>query len=75
MMKNAKYYIDLIFQDGDHSDDEWKRIDKEVAEWIENCPEAERDEFAKSGAGEMLYMTCTAIELNESRETDYRSTQ
>lgn len=64
MMKNAKYYIDLIFRN-DHSKDEWIRIQEEVGEWIKNCSEAERDEFAYSGAGEMLYMTCTALDSFE----------
>ena len=61
MMKNAKYYIDLIFQN-DYSKDEWKHIQKEVNEWIKSCSETERDKFANSGAGETLYMTCTAYE-------------
>ncbi len=61
-VKNARYYIDLIMQ-GRHSKEEWKRIDKEVEEWIKNCSEAEQDEFAYSGVGESLYMVCTAIDI------------
>lgn len=65
-MKNAKYYIDLILI-SKHSKDEWKRIQREVDEWLHNCSEEERDEFTYSGAGETLYMMCTAIDNMERR--------
>ena len=60
-MKDAKYYIKLILQ-SDHSYDEWKQIQEEVNEWINNCSEAECNEFTESGAGELLYMVCSAID-------------
>ena len=43
------------------TNEDWLRIEKEVAEAMKSASEAEIDEFVDSGAGEALDMTCSAI--------------
>ena len=47
------------------TDDEWLRLEKEVAEAMKSASEAEIEEFIDSGAGEVLDMTCSAIREKE----------
>lgn len=47
------------------TDDEWLRLEKEVAEAMKSASEAEIEEFVDSGAGEVLDMTCSAIREKE----------
>lgn len=43
------------------TDEDWLRLEKEVAEAMKSASEAEINEFVDSGAGEALDMTCSAI--------------
>lgn len=39
---------------GDHSDEQWKKINDEVTEELAKATEQEREEFLDSGAGDLL---------------------
>ena len=39
---------------GDHSDEQWKKINDEVTEELANATDQEREEFLDSGAGDLL---------------------
>ena len=57
-MKNAEYYINLIFYGGIEELIAWKDLQAEVLEWFENASSDERELFCDSGAGEALQMLC-----------------
>lgn len=50
------------------TDEDWLRLEKEVAEAMKIASEAEINEFVDSGAGEALDMSCSAI--REIRKED-----
>lgn len=39
---------------GDHSDEQWKKINGEVTEELAKATDLEREEFLDSGAGDLL---------------------
>lgn len=39
---------------GNHSDEQWEKINDEVAEELAKATEQEREEFLDSGAGDLL---------------------
>lgn len=59
-MKTAEYYIDTI-SEGKMSDDEWLKLDEELAEWKKKADPQEVRLFVDEGIGEMLFMICENI--------------
>lgn len=54
-MKQSKLHeLENLILFGEHSDEEWKEIDKMVDEELEKASEAEKEAFMDSGAGEAL---------------------
>lgn len=52
----------------DHTAEDWLRLSEEVDEAISSAPEDEVQSFVDSGAGEMLDMACSAIEVIRHRD-------
>jgi len=53
MSKNLKELEEIIFE-GDRTDEEWLRVEKEVKEAWKYANDEEKRDFEKSGAGDML---------------------
>ena len=64
-MRTADYYIDLVF-DYEYSYEKWLLLEKEIKDWRKEASHDERIKFAESGAGEMLYMICSGIRLDQA---------
>ena len=67
MMKTADYYIEKVLMH-EYSDEQWLQLDEEIDRWREAVAPEERIEFAESGAGEMLYMICSAIKIRRAKD-------
>ena len=52
---------------GKLSAQEWLILEEEVAEAMKVATENEIQDFADSGAGEALYMTCSALRIVEEK--------
>ena len=52
--------IDRILS-GTHTDKEWLELEADVKSYLKSMSEEQKDYFAKSGAGEALYMICSGI--------------
>ena len=59
---------DIIF--GSHSPQEWLMLDREVDAAIKESTDDEVQEFVDSGAGEELYMICSAIRNIEEKNNN-----
>lgn len=59
---------DIIF--GSHSPQEWLMLDSEVDAAIKESTDDEVQEFVDSGAGEELYMICSAIRNIEEKNNN-----
>ena len=55
---------------GKHSVQEWLKLDKEVDAAMKTATESEIQDFADSGAGEELYMICSAIRNIEEKNNN-----
>ena len=53
-------FIDEILKE-DHTFDEWLELESEVNCYLAELTEEQQDYFADSGAGELLWMMCSAI--------------
>lgn len=59
---------DIMF--GSHSPQEWLMLDSEVDAAIRESTDDEVQEFVDSGAGEELYMICSAIRNIEEKNNN-----
>lgn len=55
---------------GKHSVQEWLKLDKEVDAAMKTATESEIQDFVDSGAGEELYMICSAIQNIEEKNNN-----
>ena len=65
-IKRADYYIEKVAR-YEYSDEDWLLLEKEIENWRKETSYEERIKFAESGAGEMLYMICSAIKIRRGK--------
>ena len=61
-MKSKLKKLENIIFFGEHSDEEWRKIEKEAREEFEKATEEEKREFIDSGAGPLLEQVLEYIE-------------